>query len=102
MCGVRAFKLGWLATCCGAVVVVVESPVGRGTADVVGVVVATVVVVVGSLVVVVVGDLVVVVVDGVGATVELVVAARAPVAPITAGKGPDTMTAAPAMTILLG
>jgi hypothetical protein len=101
MCGVRAFKLGWLATCCGAVVVVVESPVGRGTADVVGVVVATVVVVVGSLVVVVVGDLVVVV-DGVGATVELVVAARAPVAPITAGKGPDTMTAAPARTILLG
>jgi len=38
----------------------------------------------------------------VGAVVEVVVAAPAPVVPITASKGPETMTAAPARTILLG
>jgi len=86
MWGLRAFRFGWLTTCCGAVVVVTGEPGGVGTAPVIVVVVdgAVVEVVTGNvvedaevLVDVVVAGLVVVV-DGVGGTVVVVVGPAAP------------------------
>ena len=61
------------------------------------------VVVAGADVVVVTGGfVVVVVVDGFGATVVVVVAAPAAAAPTTPSRGPQTMTATPARTIVFG
>ena len=99
--------LGWLTTCCGAVVVVVPWTTGAGPGEVV-VVTGTVDVVVCGCTVVVVGGLVVVVdglvvvVDGFGTSVVVVVAAPAPAAPSTPRRGPHTMTAIPARAIFLG
>ena len=86
MWGLRAFRFGWLTTCCGVVVVVTGEPGGVGTAPVIVVVVdgAVVEVVTGNvvedaevLVDVVVAGLVLVV-EGVGATVVVVVGPVAP------------------------
>ena len=101
--------LGWLTTCCGAVVVVVArrpapgrqtwswSPVPSMSWS--G---ADVVVVVGGFVVVVVVDGFVVVVDGFGATRSSWSARAAPTARARRARGPHTMTAIPARAILFG
>jgi hypothetical protein len=77
--------LGWLTTCWGAVVVVVEGPTGVGTGDVVDA---------GAVVEVAAGSFDVVV-------VVLVVVALAPATPLQASKGPHTRTA-PARPTLRG
>jgi hypothetical protein len=99
-CGVSALMLGWLTTCCGVDVVVVDGTTGAGPGTVVGVTGAVDVVVAGEVVVVVGGFVVdVVVVEGLGATVLVVVAASAAAPPTTPSRGPHTTTAMPVTAI---
>ena len=94
--------LGWLTTCCGSVVAVVDGTTGAGPGEVVVVTGAADVVVAGEVVVVSDGFGVdVVVVDGLVATVVVVVEASA-ASPPTTSRDPHAMIAMPMRAIDLG